>query len=86
MVMERLICLINNFAALEVYVLELGTKVLVFRVEERVKDAIFDMEVRSRTLLRFHFRRTLRYPPILASAFSSLTINSSPNGPQIRTA
>ena len=51
-----------------------------------MKDVVFDMEGRPRrlTLLRFHFRRTLHYPRILAVAFWSSAINLSRNGPQIR--
>jgi transposase len=53
--------LIDNLAAYEVYLIEFGTKVLVFRVEESMKDVIFKMGGCPRTLalLRLHFNRPL---------------------------
>jgi hypothetical protein len=45
-VVDALIGLINDFAALQVYLFELGTQVLVFRVEERMKDVVPDRKVR----------------------------------------
>jgi hypothetical protein len=41
-VVDALICLVNDLAALQAYDLELGIQVLVFRGEERVKDGIFN--------------------------------------------
>jgi hypothetical protein len=41
-VLDALICLINDLAAFEVYLLEFATNVLVFRVEERMKDVVLD--------------------------------------------
>jgi hypothetical protein len=51
---------INDLAAFQVCPLELGTKVLVFSIEQRAKDVISDTGVCSSTLtlVRFHFSRT----------------------------
>ena len=53
--------MIANLAAYEVYLIEFWTKVLVFRVEESMKDVIFNMGgcPRTLTLLRLHFNRPL---------------------------
>jgi hypothetical protein len=41
-VLDALIRLINDLAAFEIYLLKFAMNVLVFRVEERMKDVVLD--------------------------------------------